>query len=383
MATTQPPLKVLFFSPYFYPYISGLTQFPYRFFTQHQENMMVTCLTFAHQNSLPPTASISPRCTVYRMPFLFRVSKGFISPHSLAYFWNELDRNDVVLLNLPSVEGVFLALFAWMKKKPIVSLLHCEVLLPPGLANRIVNVVLNCGVWIQLALSKKIIVYTTDYYADKPMYHSFRHKMQVILPPIHEDQADTSFLAHLETMKKGRTCIGFCGRIAYEKGIDVLLDALTSRPNTVLFFAGPTGTEVVGEASYFSSIQRALREKNIAFHFFGPLEGPKLSSFYKSLDLLVLPSINRTEAFGMVQVEAMLQGTPVVASNLPGVRIPIRMTKMGKTAEPGNAQDLRKKIDEVIGDRKTYTSTLLQHKARHLFDAQKTGKEVYDTIHHI
>ena len=51
-----------------------------------------------------------------------------------------------------------------------------------------------------------------------------------------------------------------------------------------------------------------------------------MSSFYKSIDLLVLPSINQTEAFGMVQAEA-IAGTPVIAGNLPGVRIPIKLTK--------------------------------------------------------
>jgi glycosyltransferase involved in cell wall biosynthesis len=64
----------------------------------------------------------------------------------------------------------------------------------------------------------------------------------------------------------------------------------------------------------------------------------------------VLPSLNRTESFGLVQVESMLCGTPVVASALPGVRVPTQATGMGLTTPPGDADALADALIRVLGE---------------------------------
>jgi glycosyltransferase involved in cell wall biosynthesis len=59
-------------------------------------------------------------------------------------------------------------------------------------------------------------------------------------------------------------------------------------------------------------------------------------------------SLNSTEAFGMVQVEAMLEGTPVVASDLPGVREAVRRTGMGETVPPRDSTALAAALIRVL-----------------------------------
>ena len=73
--------------------------------------------------------------------------------------------------------------------------------------------------------------------------------------------------------------------------------------------------------------------------------------FYRRIGLLVLPSVNRTEAFGIVQPEAMLSGIPVVASDLPGVRAPIKLTDNGELAAAGNLKALMQAIIKVMENR--------------------------------
>jgi glycosyltransferase involved in cell wall biosynthesis len=68
----------------------------------------------------------------------------------------------------------------------------------------------------------------------------------------------------------------------------------------------------------------------------------------------VLPSINSTETFGLVQVEAALCGTPTVASALPGVRMPTRMTGMGLTVPPRDVRALADAICEILAHREQY-----------------------------
>ena len=66
----------------------------------------------------------------------------------------------------------------------------------------------------------------------------------------------------------------------------------------------------------------------------------EMAKFYPNIDLLVLPSLNSTEAFGLVQIEAMMNGVPCVASNLPGVRQPVWTHHMGRIIPIGDSKAL-------------------------------------------
>jgi glycosyltransferase involved in cell wall biosynthesis len=73
-----------------------------------------------------------------------------------------------------------------------------------------------------------------------------------------------------------------------------------------------------------------------------------MALFYKGLDVLIVPSLNSTETFGLVQIEAMIQGTPTIASNLPGVRVPPQLTGMGEVIPIGDAGALSESIIRII-----------------------------------
>jgi len=162
--------------------------------------------------------------------------------------------------------------------------------------------------------------------------------------------------------------LGIAARLAEEKGVEYLLEAIPLIEDNIkkevdLLIAGPI--EPVGEEKYKNKIMNLVKHMGNKVKFLGILGQKELRNFYGSIDILVLPSVNSTEAFGMVQVEAMLQGTPVVASNLPGVRIPILKTKMGELAEPKNAKSLSEAISKVY--RNKYVNT-----ASKIFDINKS-----------
>ena len=86
----------------------------------------------------------------------------------------------------------------------------------------------------------------------------------------------------------------------------------------------------------------------------GSLAPEHLADLYSVAQVLVLPSTNSTESFGMVQVEAMLCGVPVVASDLPGVRQPVRMTGMGEIAPVKDAAGLAQRLLSVLESPERY-----------------------------
>jgi len=110
----------------------------------------------------------------------------------------------------------------------------------------------------------------------------------------------------------------------------------------------------VGEKSYKEKILKLVKKYQENIVFLGELKEEEMGSFYSLLDVLVLPSINSTEAFGMVQVEAMMMGVPVVASDLPGVRVPVRRTKMGLIVPCRDARQLARAIKSIVKNKKNF-----------------------------
>jgi glycosyltransferase involved in cell wall biosynthesis len=86
----------------------------------------------------------------------------------------------------------------------------------------------------------------------------------------------------------------------------------------------------------------------------GPVPVQEIGNFFGACDVLTVPSINSTESFGLVQIEAMRSGCPVVASDLPGVREPIRMTGMGEIVPIKDACALADGIVRVLQNRAAY-----------------------------
>jgi glycosyltransferase involved in cell wall biosynthesis len=95
-------------------------------------------------------------------------------------------------------------------------------------------------------------------------------------------------------------------------------------------------------------------EKMGCWKFLGNLSQQQLAAFYPNIDVLVVSSLNSTEAFGLVQVEAMMNNVPCVASDLPGVRQPVLTTGMGRIVPVGDATSISKAIKEIIKDPSKY-----------------------------
>jgi glycosyltransferase involved in cell wall biosynthesis len=103
-----------------------------------------------------------------------------------------------------------------------------------------------------------------------------------------------------------------------------------------------------------------IREYEIQGHwtFLGNLDPDQMAAFYPNLDVLTVPSLNSTEAFGLVQIEAMMNGVPSVPSALPGVRRPVQMHGMGVVSQIGDSASLAESILSVLDDPQKYRGDL-------------------------
>ena len=126
-------------------------------------------------------------------------------------------------------------------------------------------------------------------------------------------------------------------------------------PRASVLFAGQF-EEVLGEQDYYTRLMPLIRKYQEQGHwkFLGVLNPSEMAAFYQNLDVLIVPSLNSTEAFGLVQIEAMMNGIPCVVSALPGVRQPVLTTGMGKVVPIGDSESLASSILAVFDHPEDY-----------------------------
>lgn len=128
----------------------------------------------------------------------------------------------------------------------------------------------------------------------------------------------------------------------YFKGVDKLIEALP----TIIASVPDATLTIVGRGDLEDAYKQMAQDANLAdkVTFVNDASDSALVDYYSQASLLVLPSINQSEAFGLVLLEAMACGKPVVASNLPGVRSVFKKGKHGLRVQPGDVKDLSDKI---------------------------------------
>lgn len=375
-------MKILFYSSYFYPYISGLTVYPLRVLEELQEKHKITVLTFPHADSLPEKETYNG-IIIKRLKYNFKISKGFISVQSILYFVREALKHDIIVINVPNFEALPLAIVGRLLGKKIIVIFCCEVFLGKDIISRIIVFFLNSSVFFQLLVSDAIVAFP-DYIESLYVYRLFKGKVITCPPIITEKPVDRTTLKRFKNSKGREVWIGFVGRLAREKGIEYLINAAEiigrEGENIRLVFVGPGKNEVVGENSYADKIEEKLKQKNIPYNFLGILSDQDLGAFYKSIDVLVLPSVNRTEAFGMVQAESMLLGTPVISSDLPGVRLTVKLTGMGVSINVKNAKIFAGAIKRIIKERNRFTNRKFIERAQEVFSKEKVVNTYEDLL---
>jgi rhamnosyl/mannosyltransferase len=152
----------------------------------------------------------------------------------------------------------------------------------------------------------------------------------------------------------------FVGRIVPYKGVEYLVEAIEYAKTVLgeeinlLLLGGEEGKNITGPSVYYQTVRRLAEEsscvKNI--NFVGKVESNQLSTYYSVADVVVLPSVMRGEAFGTVLIEALACGTPVVASNISGVKDVLKGNNtVGTYVRPKDSIALSKALIKMASDK--------------------------------
>ena len=344
-------MKLLIFSSYWHPYCSGALTLA-RDLAQHwaAQGHSVRVITFRYDARLPER-DVEGGVEIVRLGGFLRVSKGFVAPLLLSRVWGAVRGADLLVLNLPAFEGLRPALAARLLGKPVVALVNCAVELGPGAIERLITAGLALSMRAQLALATRIVTWSEDYAAACPLLRRAGAKLRVIAPGLAPPPCDGAMLERLEAIIGAKRAVVFVGRVSREKGLEVLIAALErcADCDPILLLAGPHGEAVIGEEATQRRVERALARSGVPHVRLGFLTRAELGALYRRAAVLALPSLNRTESLGLVQAEALQLGARVVASDLPGVRQPVRQSGLGSLAAPGDVEGLAAALRTELG----------------------------------
>jgi glycosyltransferase involved in cell wall biosynthesis len=368
-------MRILMSLTYYRPNVSGLTIYVERLAAKLVEHgHSVTVLTAQHDATLP-VKEVIDGVTVVRVPAPLTLGKAPLMPRFADTAYRLANEHDIIHLHLPQLEAALAAGAAKQAGKPVLLTYHCDLQLPAGLINRGFDAGVYAANYTTGRLADRIVAYTRDYADHSPLLKRFEEKITVIKPPVIQDAPTPEEVATFK-MQHGLgngPVLGFASRLATEKGIEygiqALPDLIERFPDLQVVFAGPY-KNVVGESEYRERIEQMLVPVQDRWVFAGTLKGRDLAAFYGAIDLLLMTSINSTESFGLVQVEAMLCGTPVVATNLPGVRQSVAMTGMGEIAAIADSASLASAIGKVLDDPARYIRTRAE--IEQIFDLDRT-----------
>ncbi|GAB4478314.1 MAG: glycosyltransferase family 4 protein [Anaerolineales bacterium] len=347
-------MRILIALTYYRPHYSGLTIYAERLaLALARRGHQVTVLTSQYDRRLPQLERIDG-VQVRRLPVGLRISKGVIMPTMPFWALRLIRQADAVHLHVPQLDAAFLALIGRLLRKPVVLTYHCDLRLPHGFIHTLANLASNIANHITASLAHQIVTNTQDYAAHSAFLCRYQQKVLAIPPPItvaEVSPAEVEDFRRRFGIQPDQRVIGMAARFAAEKGVETLVAAmpriLDRFPQARVLFVGQY-QNVLGEEAYATKLTPLIRQLGEHWKFVGILPPKDFAAFLKTAAVTVLPSTNSTESYGMVQVESMLCGTPVVASDLPGVRQPVLMSGMGKIVPVRDSNALAEAIVAIL-----------------------------------
>ncbi len=283
---------------------------------------------------------------VHYLPAIFRVGNAPFTPK----LGTKLQGFDIIHLHYPYIFGAELCVASSRATAtPLVVTYHND-LLSPGWKGSLFGMYSALVQPLELEWARRVVATSADYAQHSMLSRSLRDLSRVVEIPNGVDagrftpRPDGEAATQWPGIPDDAAIVLFVGAMDtahFFKGVTVLIEALSLLEGVHGLFVGDGDLRPAFEATADERLPGRA-------HFVGSVPPERLIDAYRSARVTVLPSTTQGEAFGVVLLESLACGTPVVASNLPGVRTVVDSGRDGFLADPGDARGLARAIARCL-----------------------------------
>lgn len=337
-------MKILHFGKYYPPYFGGVEKVNYDIVESlnRKEECQVDELCFAHavgyEESFVPNGYKVIRVPIWGIKYSTPLPKGILKA-----FLSIRKDYDIVHVHVPNPIASIVSLLTPRKVKIVVHW-HSDIIKQKAL--------LKLFRPFQTAFLKRAdaIIATSQNYVDASEdLRPYVSKTHVI--PIGLDEKEMNYKTEdVEAIRKeydGKKIVLCIGRLTMYKGHHYLIEAANHLPEDTVVLIGGVGEL---EAELKEQVRQQRLENKV--FFIGRIPQEKIYAYYKAADVFCIPSTSRAEAFGVVLLEALAMGTPIVTCNIQGSGVPWvnQDGETGFNVEPKNSKELAEKLNLLLSD---------------------------------
>jgi glycosyltransferase involved in cell wall biosynthesis len=347
-------MKLLVVAPYFFPKIGGTENYIYNIAKGLKEkyNWEIIVITSNHEKKKYKEEKIDGM-KIYLLPRWFKISNTPINP--LWYFQIKRiiknERPDIINAHTP-VPFISDVAARVCNNIPFILSYHNDLIKGNILLNLICKFYYFAFGNKTLKISDKIIA-TSEYYAkNSPYLTRYFNKISIVPPGVQITKFHLGVNKFTLQKKYGNypfvLFVGQLDKTHIHKGIYYLIDAISlvkkKFENIVLLVVGK-GDNIDNYKNY---AQKSSLEKNVIFTGFVPID--KLPEYYAGSNVTILPTLNNSEGFGMVLIEAGACGKPVIGTSVGGIPFVIDDNKTGLLVPPKDPKALAEAVTKILNN---------------------------------
>jgi glycosyltransferase involved in cell wall biosynthesis len=373
------PVRVLHIGKFYPPFVGGMENFIGDLLPALENCGIATAaIVHGHEFGRKRGYMKDEGNRIYRVPSYGNFSYAPISPTFPIYLLRLITKFSphILHMHLPNISAFWAILFPHVRKIPWILQWQSDVIFSE------INFRLGAvyGPFEQHVLRKarQIIVATPPYLSSSTALSKWRGKCRIIPLGLDEkrfEKPGADSLAWAETIwRPEKMRVLAIGRLTYYKGHKILIQASIDLPQT--------HTLIIGKGDLKNRLSTMVKNSGLTerVELIGFVPDEKLTALLSTCDVLCLPSIERTEAFGLVLLEAMLFSKPVVVSNVPGSGMGwiVCHEKTGLHVTPGDAQDLSKALQFLCDnpERRKTLGNAGKKRFTELFNIEQTAERI-------
>lgn len=369
-------MKILQLGKFYPPYQGGIESFTYDL-TEELNNQGITTDVLCSNTNTSTTTEIMNGYNVTRAGQLITLNSTQLSFSLITCLKKIQDQYDIIHVHFPNPMAN-LALFITRPKAKIIIHWHSDIIKQKTLLRFYHPLLL----WM-LNRADKIIATSENYIEGSTYLQRFIHKVNVIPLGINKDnypEASSEKIEKLRAKYSHKKIIFSLGRLVYYKGFQYLIDAAKDLPDDHVILIGGKGP--LEKELNEQITKNKLQEK---VFLIGRIDNEDLSTFFSACEIFVLPSIERSEAFGVVQMEAMRYGKPIISTNIKDSGVPwVNKDEVtGVVIPPKDSKAIAEAVIKITGNSAKFLPELIQDYYSNNFQIHAVSKKIISLYQHI